>query len=91
MRRFLALVCALLPLTSVSDAEPPKNTSLTHASRESAIELLRHEGILHGKTTVVSAQWSGNMWFISLRHPSGTVSNWTVDSTGQDYSYVCRH
>jgi hypothetical protein len=91
MQRFFAIVCAALLLTSVSDAQPPKNTSPTHASREVAIELLRHEGILHGKTTVVSAPWSGDFWLISLRHPSGAVTNWTVDSTAKDYSYVCKH
>jgi hypothetical protein len=91
MQGFFAIVCAALLVTSVSDAQPPKNASATHASREAAIELLRHEGILHGKITVMSAQWGGDFWLISLRHPSGTVTNWTVDSAAKDYSYVCKH
>jgi hypothetical protein len=90
MQRFFAIVCVSLLLTSVGHAEPPKNTP-THASREVAVELLRHEGILHGKATVASAQWSGDFWLISLRHPSGTVTDWTVDSSAKKYSYVCKH
>jgi hypothetical protein len=91
MQRFLMIVCAAVFLTSILDAQPPKNTSPKHASREAAIELLRHEGIIHGKTRVVSAQWSGDFWIISLRDPAGTVTNWTVDATAKDYSYVCKH
>jgi hypothetical protein len=58
-----------------------------HASRSAAIELLRHEGILHGKTRVEAAEWSDktNSWLIILHHPSGILSHWFVDANAQNY------
>jgi hypothetical protein len=59
----------------------------SHVSREGAVQLLRHEGVLQGKTHVVSASWeeATRQWLITLRHPSGTLSVWFVDAAGQNY------
>ena len=59
-----------------------------HASREQAIQLLRREGILHDTIRVDSANWSGQLWIISLRHPDGKITNWIVDGKAENYSYV---
>ena len=77
---FAARICAAEP-------SPPK----THASREAAVQLLRQEGILSGNTRVVDANWGGTFWIISLHHPDGKVTNWTVDAAAKDYSYICQH
>lgn len=91
MRRLFTIICVALLFASLSGAQSSKAPSPAHASREAAVALLRHEGILHGETRVVSAQWNGDLWVISLRHPSGTVSNWTVDASAENYAYVCKH
>ena len=59
----------------------------SHVSRDGAVQLLRREGILWGKTHVVSASWeeAAREWLITLRHPSGTLSAWFVDAAGQNY------
>ncbi len=89
MSRFTALFLPLVLMAHLCLAEPQQPRS--HASREAAIQLLRSEGILHGKTSVAGATWSGTFWFISLRHPDGKTTNWTVDAAAKDYSYICRH
>jgi hypothetical protein len=48
-----ALVAATIIAVAAPAIAQQKTTS--HASRAAAIELLRHEGILHGKTRVDSA------------------------------------
>lgn len=82
----VALLAALVIAIAAPAIAQPKATS--HASREAAIQLLRHEGILHGNTHVDSATWNGTFWLISLRHPDGKVTNWTVDGNAENYSYV---
>ena len=62
-----------------------------HASKEQAIHLLRREGILHSAIRVDSANWGGLFWIISLRHPDGEITNWTVDAKAENYSYVDKH
>ncbi len=82
--RYLALLAASLVVVAGAFAQ---QKSAPHASRSAAIELLRHEGILHGKTRVESAGWSDktNSWFIILQHPSGILSHWFVDANAQNY------
>jgi hypothetical protein len=84
-----ALVAATIIAVAAPAIAQQKTTS--HASRAAAIELLRHEGILHGKTRVDSATWSGRFWIIGLLHPDGKITNWTVDAKAENYSYVCKH
>jgi hypothetical protein len=85
---------ALLSVVLIALATPAiaQHKATSHASREAVIQLLRHEGIISGKTQVVSAEWSddAHWWFVTLRHPSGTLSNWTVDAAAKDYHYVCK-
>lgn len=72
-------------------AKPAKKA---HASREAAVSLLRREGILHGSTQVLAADWGENThkWLIILKHPGGTVSHWFIDAAAKDYSGgTCRH
>jgi hypothetical protein len=88
MRHFVLVAAAVLAFATSAVAQPKSNS---HASREAAIELLRHEGILHGKTRVDSAKWIHDFWLVSLRHPDGKVTNWTVDAKVENYSYVCTH
>ena len=80
------LIALAVPVIGQQKAAP-------HASREAAIQLLQREGIISGKTQVVSAQWSddAHWWFVTLRDPSGTLSNWTVDAAAKDYQYVCKN
>jgi hypothetical protein len=84
---------AFLAVAFISSATPSvaQQKARSHASREAAIELLRHKGILHGKTRVDSATWSRDFWIISLRHFEGKITNWTVDAKAQNYSYACSH
>ena len=58
-----------------------------HASREEALQLLRHEGILPDDTRVLSAVWHEDIseWLITLRPPSGTQSGWLVDAAARNY------
>ena len=88
MKTFALVAAAMIALAAPAIAQQ-KTTS--HPSREAAIELLRHEGILHGKTRVDSATWSGDFWIIGLRHSGGKITNWTVDAKAENYSYVCKH
>ena len=65
-----------------------------HASREAAVSLLQREGILHGKTQVLTADWEENTheWLIILKHPSGMISHWFVDAAAKDCSGgTCKH
>jgi hypothetical protein len=84
---------ALLAVAIITSVTPAvgQQKARSHASRAAAIELLRHEGILHGKTRVDSATWSGDFWIISLRDPEGKITNWTVGAKAENYSYVCSH
>jgi hypothetical protein len=79
----------LLFAAQVCMAEAP--ASKAHASRKSAIQLLRKEGILTGETRVLDATWNGKFWLVSLRHPGGKVTNWTIDADATDYRYICPH
>jgi hypothetical protein len=84
--KHVLLLAALVIAMATPAMAQQKPTS--HAPREAAVQLLRHEGILHGKTRVDSATWSGTFWLISLRHPDGKITNWTVDASAQNYSYA---
>jgi hypothetical protein len=89
--RYLALLATgLIAATTAFAQQKPA----PHASRDAAIQLLRHEGILHGKTRMESAEWSDktNSWLVILRHPSGIVSHWFVDANAQNYQgSTCTH
>ena len=88
MKHFALLAAAIIafamPVLAQQKIHP-------HASRQAAIQLLHREGILHGKTRVDSATWSGDFWIVSLRHADGKITNWTVDAKAENYSYVCQH
>ena len=45
------------------------------------------------RASAVEATWNEDAhWcFVSLRHPSGTISNWTVDADARDYHYVYKN
>jgi hypothetical protein len=90
MKHFAFLVAILFAFATAAIAQE-KATS--HTSCEAAVEFLRNEGIISGKTQVVSAEWNedARWWFVALRHPSGTLSNWTVDAAAKDYHYVCKN
>jgi hypothetical protein len=90
MKHVAFLAAVLIVFTTPAIAQ---HKSTSHASREAAIQLLRREGIISGKTELVSAEWRDNAhwWFVTLRHPSGTLSNWTVDAAAKDYHYVCKN
>jgi hypothetical protein len=90
MKHFAILAAVIVALATSATAQ---RKDVSHASRGAAIQLLQREGIISGKTRVVSAEWStdARWWLITLRHPSGTVSSWTVDSVAQNYQYVCKH
>ena len=85
MKYVTVLAAAIIAFATPALAQ---QTAAPHASREAAIQLLRREGILHGDTRVDSANWSGHFWIISLRHPDGKITNWTVDAKAENYSYV---
>jgi hypothetical protein len=89
--KHVAFLAALLIVIATPAIAQHKPTS--PASREAAIQLLRREGIISGKIQVVSAEWSddAHWWFVTLRHPSGTLSSWTVDAAAKDYHYVCKN
>jgi hypothetical protein len=86
MKQFVLLIATATAL-STSALAPP------HASREQVLAFLRREGIIAGKARVVEATWNedAHWWFVGLHHPSGTISNWTVDADAQDYHYVCKN
>jgi formate dehydrogenase assembly factor FdhD len=85
MKHVLLAATAILFSTSLLAAP--------HASREQVLAFLRREGIIVGKTQVEHIDWDqkANWWFVSLRHSSGTISNWTVDADARDYHYVCKN
>jgi hypothetical protein len=90
--KILALFSALVIAVAATQAADKKPAS--HVSREAAIQLLRQEGILHGKARVLSANWGDHTseWLITLRHPSGALSAWLVDATAQHYhGGPCKH
>ena len=89
--KHIVLLAAVLVIFATSAIAEDKATS--HVSREVVIQFLRNEGIISGKTQVVSVEWNENArwWFVALRHPSGTLSNWTVDAAAKDYHYVCKN
>ena len=86
MKRF-ALTALLVAALAVPAFAAP------HASREAVTAFLRREGILNGKTVVAEAIWDekAHWWSVCLRHPSGKITNWTVDADARDYHYVCQH
>ncbi len=90
MKQLVLLTAAVIALGTSAVAQ---HTATPHASREAVLAFLRREGILTGQTRVVEARWSddAHWWFVSLRHPGGTISNWTVDADARDYHYVCRN
>ncbi len=90
MKHFALLVAGLIVLSTTAVA---REKASSHAPREAAILLLTREGIINGKTRVVSAKWNDDArwWFITLQYPSGTLSSWTVDAAAKDYHYVCKH
>jgi hypothetical protein len=79
-------------IVALATSATAQRKDASHASRKAAIQLLEGEGIISGKTQVVSAEWSADArwWLITLRHPNGTVSTWTVDSAAKSYQYVCK-
>ena len=86
MKRFAQIACLIAVLAVPAFAKP-------HASREAVMGFLRREGILNGGTFVAEAIWDekAQWWSVSLRHPSGKITNWTVDAGARDYHYVCQH
>ncbi len=84
--KHVAFVAAVFIAFAAPAVAQHKATS--HASREAAIQLLRRDGILHGKTRVESAVWNSTFWVIGLRHPDSKITNWTVDAKAENYSYV---
>jgi hypothetical protein len=89
MVTLVAAALIALATARASEQKPP-----SHVTREAAIQLLRQEGILQGKTRVVSATWGDDIheWLITLRHPSGMLSAWFVDATAQNYhGGPCKH
>ena len=90
--RTLTLLVAILIAVATIEAKEQRLPS--HVTREAAIQLLRQEGILDGKTRVVSANWGDDTheWLITLRHQSGILSAWFVDAAGQNYhGGACKH
>jgi hypothetical protein len=87
MKQFVLVAAAVAAIVAQIIAGTP------HASREQVIAFLRREGILNGKTRVEEPIWNdkAHWWSVSLRHPSGKTTNWTVDANARDYSYVCQH
>lgn len=87
----MKILCFVLGLViaACAPAVSPHQTRRTepHASREEALQLLRHEGILSGETRIESAVWHEDIskWLITLRPPSGTQSWWLVDAAAKDY------
>jgi hypothetical protein len=90
MKYFALLVTAFVVFSTSAIA---REKAPSHATREAAIQLLSREGIINGKTRVVSAEWNDDArwWLVTLRHPSGTLSSWAVDAAAKDYHYVCKH
>ncbi len=86
MKQFVLVAATAIMLATSLSAAP-------HASREQVLAFLRREGILAGRTQVERIDWNdkAKWWFVSLRHPSGTISNWTVDADARDYRYVCKN
>jgi len=64
-----------------------------HASREAVVAFLRSEGILGEGTQLIRADWDekAQWWFVSIRHPSGGTTNWTVGANAKDYRFVCKN
>jgi hypothetical protein len=90
--KYVALIALATALLNTSVVAQPR--AAPHVSREVAISLLRNEGILWGRTRVVSANWGDDTheWLITLRHPEGGLSAWFVDATGKDYrGGPCKH
>jgi hypothetical protein len=90
MKHFALLTAILIALAASAIAQ---DKATSHASREAVVQFLRNEGIISGKTQVVSVEWNeeARWWFVALRHPSGMLSNWTVDAAAKDYHYVCKN
>jgi hypothetical protein len=88
MQRLILVATAILIFAAFPVAELKAEP---HASREAAIALLRSGGILGGDTRVANAAWSekGRFWIISLRHPSGKITKWTVDAEAKNFEYIC--
>jgi len=85
--RLFSLATAMLLMLSYAVAS-------SHVAGEAAVQLLRREGILWGKTQVVSTSWeeTSREWLVTLRYPSGTLSAWFVDAAGQNYhGGQCKH
>jgi hypothetical protein len=83
----------LLAVTIIALASSAAAQHSPHVSREAVVAFLRHEGILNGKTRMEELIWNdkAHWWSVSLRHPSGKITNWTVDADARNYSYVCQH
>jgi hypothetical protein len=88
--KFILLAAAFIAFAASAVAE---RKDAPHASREVVLAFLQREGILAGKTRVEYIGWSedARWWSVSLRHPNGTISNWTVDADARDYHYVCKN
>ena len=90
MKQFILLVLAVIVFAAPAVAQ---HKDSPHASREAVLAFLRNEGLLSGEIRVEYIAWSddAHWWFVSLRHPGGGISNWTVDANARDYHYVCKH
>jgi uncharacterized protein YpmB len=88
MKLLPSLLLSILLATAACVAQPKQPT---HATREQAIAHLRTQGILHGRDRVTYASWTGDFWIISLRHPDGQETNWSVDRYAQEAGYICKH
>jgi hypothetical protein len=89
-KQFILLVFVVIAFGAPAVAQQKDSP---HASREAVLAFLRDEGLLSGKTRVKYITWSedAHWWSVSLRHPGGGISNWTVDADARDYHYVCKH
>ena len=87
--RRIAVAVLIVLAATFAVAEPQETPG--RASREAAISLLRREGIVGEKTRVVDVSWAGEFWIVTIRHPSGGTTNWRVDASARDYSYICKH
>ena len=89
MSRSVSIALLFVLSATLSLGQPQERQH--RADRKAVVALLQREGIVAQKARVTDVSWAGGFWIVTVRHPSGKITNWQVDAMARDYSYICQH
>ena len=83
----VAVLFVLSPALALAEAKD----RVARADRKAVVALLQREGTVAQKARVTDVSSAGDFWIVTVRHADGKTTNWRVDATARDYSYICQH